>query len=128
MCVAHLSKEALYRAQQSWTSGSYRRKSLVYHGLCIENGQMFFLENLYETLKETMNLDFKTYRCGHSTQEYQKEKLLSHMRNIENLKVDRCTKQDILGFETYCSKYEDACGKSEIIFTIDKLEKTIGGE
>ena len=47
---------------------------------------------------------------------------ISHIKNIENLKIDNCTKQDTIGFETYCSKYEDSNGKSEIIFTIDKID------
>ena len=69
-----------------------------------------------------MELEFSTYLCGHSTKEYKKEKLISHIKNIENLKIDNCTKQDTIGFETYCSKYEDSNGKSEIIFTIDKID------
>ena len=76
--------------------------------------------NLYETIKATMELEFSTYLCGHSNKEYNKEKLITHLRNIENLKIDNSTKQDTIGFETYCSKYEDVTGKSEIVFTIDR--------
>ena len=70
-----------------------------------------------------MKLDFTTYLCGHSDKEYDKEKLTSHLRNIEKLNVDTSTKQKTIGFETYCSKYEGAEGTSEIVFTIDKVEK-----
>ncbi|MBD5488022.1 MAG: hypothetical protein HDR13_04410 [Lachnospiraceae bacterium] len=42
---------------------------------------------------------------------------------FENLKTDENTKRNMLGFETYCSTYEGAAGKSEIIFTIDKIKK-----
>ncbi|MCM1179834.1 MAG: hypothetical protein NC347_06240 [Clostridium sp.] len=41
---------------------------------------------------------------------------------MEHLKVDENTKQNMIGFETYCSVYEDADGRSEIVFTIDKTE------
>lgn len=79
--------------------------------------------NLYETIKATIELEFATYLCGHSNKEYNKEKLSLHLRNIENLKIDSSTKQNTIGFETYCSKYENAKGKSAIVFTIDKVEK-----
>jgi len=45
------------------------------------------------------------------------------VKNIENLKIDNSIKQNTIGFETYCSKYEDGNGKSEIVFTIDKVDK-----
>lgn len=80
------------------------------------------MQHLYETLKQTMDLDFVSYVCGHSGKEYKKEKIISHIRNIENLKIDENTKQNTIGFETYCSTYEDSNGKSEIVFTIDRLE------
>lgn len=48
--------------------------------------------------------------------------MLTHIRNIENLKVDESTKKDTIGFETYCSVYQDAIGKSEIVFTRDRLK------
>lgn len=79
------------------------------------------MKDLYETIKTTMQLDFATYLCGHSDKEYPKENLIPHMRNIENLKIDDKTKRDTIGFETYSSEYEDSHGKSEIIFTIDKV-------
>ena len=91
-------------------------------GLWLFNYGSLSMEDLYETIKAIMELDFSTYLCGHSDTEYKKEKLVSHLRNIDNLKVDSNTKQNTIGFETYCSKYEDTEGKSEIIFTIDKVE------
>ena len=91
-------------------------------GLWLFNYGSLSMEKLYETIKATMELEFSTYLCGHSTKEYKKDKLISHIKNIENLKIDNCTKQDTIGFETYCSKYEDDNGKSEIIFTIDKVD------
>ena len=78
--------------------------------------------DLYETIKATLKLDFLTYLCGHRNKEYHKEKLILHLRNIENLIIDSKTKKDTLGFETYCSKYEDEKGRSEIVFTIDKVK------
>lgn len=81
------------------------------------------MEHLYETIRSAMELSFSLYLCGHSDKLYKKEKLLSHIRNIENLKIDENTKQNMLGFETYRSTYDDVVGKSEIIFTIDKVKK-----
>lgn len=81
------------------------------------------MEHLYETIRSAMELPFSLYLCGHSDKLYKKEKLLSHIKNIENLKTDENTKKNMLGFETYCSTYEGAEGKSEIIFTIDKIKK-----
>lgn len=79
------------------------------------------MKQLYETIKTTLQLDFTSYLCGHSNKEYKKERLYSHLRNIESLKIDESTKQNTIGFETYCSEYEDSTGKSEIIFTEDKI-------
>lgn len=79
------------------------------------------MNDLYETIKKTMELNFTSYLCGHSDKAYNKEKLMTHIKNIEHLKIDDCTQQNTIGFETYCSKYEDSNGKSEIIFTIDKI-------
>lgn len=90
-------------------------------GLWLFNYGSLSMIDLYETIKITMELEFSTYLCGHSTKEYNKEKITSHLRNIENLIVNTGTKQNTIGFETYCSKYEDAYGKSEIVFTIDKV-------
>ena len=70
-----------------------------------------------------MEFDFTTYLCGHSDEEYKKEKLTSHIKNIENLKIDSKTKQDTIGFETYTSEYEDVKGKSQIVFTVDKVNR-----
>lgn len=80
------------------------------------------MRQLYHTLNRTIHLDFDSYICGHSDREYKKEKLLTHIRNIEALKADEGTKQNLIGFETYCSSYEDLNGRSEIVFTIDRLE------
>ena len=90
-------------------------------GLWLFNYGSLSMRHLYDTLKKTMDLDFVSYLCGHSREEYPKEKLLTHIRNIENLKVDESTKQETIGFETYCSSYEDINGRSEIVFTIDRL-------
>lgn len=79
------------------------------------------MRELYETLKETMQVDFSWYLCGHSSRKYPKEKIEAHIRNIENLKVDEGTKADTIGFETYRSSFEDGCGKSELVFTADRL-------
>ena len=92
-------------------------------GLWLFNYGSLCMEDLYETIKKTMTLDFSFYLCGHSDKKYTKEKLFAHIANIENLKIDASTKQNTIGFETYCSKYEDINGKSEIVFTIDKVKK-----
>ncbi len=81
------------------------------------------MQELYGTINATMGLGFASYLCGHSEKLYEKEKLTAHLRNIRNLKVDENTRKNIIGFETYCSAYEDASGKSEIVFTVDKIEK-----
>lgn len=93
-------------------------------GLWLFNYGSLSMRDLYETLKATMELDFSIYLCGHSDKKYNKEKLISHVKNIENLKIDSNTKQNTIGFETYCSKYEDVKGQSEIVFTIDKVDKS----
>lgn len=90
-------------------------------GLWLFNYGSLSMSVLYEMIKTTMELDFLTYLCGHSNQEYKKEKLISHLKNIEKLNLDNCTQQETIGFETYLSKYEDVNGKSEIVFTIDKV-------
>lgn len=79
------------------------------------------MSDLYEMIKITMDLDFTTYLCGHSIRKYKKEKLISHLKNIEDLRLDNCTQQETIGFETYSSKHEGVNGKSEILFTIDKI-------
>jgi len=83
------------------------------------------MHDLYETIKKTMDLDFSTYICGHTDQEYRKENLMSHIKNIENIKIDNNTKQNTIGFETYSSRYEGIEGKSELVFTIDKVDNLI---
>ena len=79
------------------------------------------MKHLYNTLKRTINLDFTSYLCGHSNEECRKEKLLTHIRNIETLNLDKCTKQKTIGFETYCSTYQDSNGKSKIVFSMDNI-------
>lgn len=91
-------------------------------GLWLFNYGSLAMTDLYRIMKLTIGLEFCTYLCGHSDEEYKKEKLASHIRNIEKLRIDSNTKQNIFGFETYCSKYEGVEGKSEIIFTIDKVK------
>lgn len=104
-----------------------KEESILISGDALNEGLWLFnygslkMNDLYQTLKETMQFDFTTYLCGHSNLEYPKNKLLAHIKNIQNLKIDKNTKQDTIGFETYCSKYEDENGKSEITFTIDRL-------
>lgn len=94
-------------------------------GLWLFNYGALSMEKLYETLKQTMKLDFNTYLCGHSDKEYEKRKILAHIRNIENLKVDESTKQNTIGFETYHSIYEDSDGKSEIVFTSEVITREL---
>lgn len=90
-------------------------------GLWLFNYGSLSMNDLYETIRNTLELDFKEYICGHSDEKFTRDSLLSHLRNIENLTIEDDTKQNILGFETYCSKYEDSNGKSEIVFTMDKV-------
>lgn len=92
-------------------------------GLWLFNYGSLCMKDLYETIKKTMTLNFTSYLCGHSEKIYDKEKILTHITNIENLKLDDSTKQNTIGFETYCSKYEYINGKSEIVFTIDKVKR-----
>lgn len=49
------------------------------------------------------------------------EKLHAHLRNIETLSLAAYTRQVTIGFDTYCSRYADADGVSEIVFTGDKV-------
>lgn len=79
------------------------------------------MKQLYDTINRALHMNFDTYLCGHSHQEYRKEKLFAHINNIDNLKVDEETKQNLLGFETYSSVYEDGHGRSEIIYTPDRI-------
>lgn len=80
------------------------------------------MEELQQSLKKAWQMNFSSYLCGHSDQEYEKKKMRTHIRNIEELKVEEGTKEKILGFETYCSSYQDQDGKSEIVFTLDRLQ------
>lgn len=79
------------------------------------------MRELYGTINTIMGWELASYLCGHSEKLYEKEKLAAHLRNIRNIKVDENTRKKIIGFETYCSTYEDADGRSEIVFTIDKI-------
>lgn len=90
-------------------------------GLWLFNYGSLTVSDLYATVRNALELDFKEYLCGHSNEKYSREKIMAHQRNIENLRIEEETKSNILGFETYCSKYEDGNGKSEIVFTIDKV-------
>lgn len=92
-------------------------------GLWLFNYGALSMGHLYQTLKQVMEMQFDTYLCGHSDREFEKRKILSHIKNIEHLKVDEHTRQNTIGFETYCSTYEDENGRSEIVFTKDVLEK-----
>lgn len=90
-------------------------------GLWLFNYGSLSMTDLYETIKAALKYDFSTYICGHSYEEYKKVKLVSHLKNIENLTIDDKTKQNTIGFETYISEYEDVNGRSQIVFTIDKV-------
>ena len=83
-------------------------------------GSLSMLE-LYETINKTMKLNFESYLCGHSEKLYEKKKLFSHLKNIRNLKTDETTRKKLIGFETYSSIYKDSDGRSEIVFTKDKI-------
>lgn len=91
-------------------------------GLWLFNYGSLSMRQLYATIAETLKLDFDSYLCGHSDREYPKEKLRAHLANIERLAIDENTSQILLGFETYQSTYEDENGRSEIVFTLDKVE------
>lgn len=90
-------------------------------GLWLFNYGSLSMQELSETLQKTVELDFDTYLCGHSSREYQKENIYAHIHNIEQLKPDKCTRCNTIGFDTYCSSYKDDCGISDITFTIDKM-------
>lgn len=90
-------------------------------GLWLFNYGSLSMNDLYETIKNTLKLDFKEYICGHSSKKYIKKNLIPHIRNIEKLRVDDAARRNTIGFETYCSTYEDCNGKSEIVFTADKV-------
>ena len=90
-------------------------------GLWLFNYGSLSMKELYRSLRNTMHMDFSAYVCGHSDQEYPKEKILAHIHNIEQLKKDENTRQNTIGFETYCSSYLESCGKSDIVFTEDKV-------
>ncbi len=90
-------------------------------GLWLFNYGSMSMKELYQSLQKIFQLDFATYLCGHSSQEYPKEKILAHIHNIEHLKIDENTRKNTIGFETYCSSYEDLYGNSQIVFTDDKV-------
>ena len=103
-----------------------KEESLLISGDALNEGLWLFnygslsMTELHKTIKAALEYDFSTYLCGHSHEEYPKNKLISHIKNIENLKIDDKTKQNTIGFETYTSEYEDENGKSQIVFTIDR--------
>lgn len=90
-------------------------------GVWLFNYGSLAMDDLYKMAKRTMKLDFEYYICGHSDKLYQKNKIIAHIKNIEKLNINNTTKQNTIGFETYCSEYEDLNGKSHIIFTKDKI-------
>lgn len=79
------------------------------------------MNELYNTVKKAYELEFSTYLCGHSRELFPKEKLLAHIKNIENLRLENCSKDITIGFETYHSNYKCLSGTSEIVFTEDKI-------
>lgn len=89
--------------------------------LWLFNYGSMMMKDVYETIKRTYQLDFDYYLCGHSDVLCPKDKLLSHLENIENLKTDESTIAIRMGFETYSLEYEGVHGKSVIIYTKDKL-------
>lgn len=90
-------------------------------GLWLFNYGALSMEELYGTLKRTMEVPFDYYICGHSNELYKKGKLNAHLRNIESLNLEHCTRETTIGFDTYISAYEDLQGKSQIVFTMDRL-------
>lgn len=91
-------------------------------GLWLFNYGALTMHQMHETIQAAMELDFDNYLCGHSRSVYPKQKLKAHLRNMETLTLNNCTKQNTIGFETYTSVYEDAAGRSEIVFTPDRLD------
>ena len=79
------------------------------------------LRELRQTPLETVKLPFDSYLCGHSQEEYPRDKLWTHVCNIDQLQIDETTRQTLLGFETYTSSYADHRGHSAIVFSPDKL-------
>ncbi|MCI9067817.1 MAG: hypothetical protein HFI65_03950 [Lachnospiraceae bacterium] len=75
------------------------------------------MKQLFHTLKKVSSLRFDSYLCGHS----QKEKIGSHIKNIEALNPDACIPETTIGFETLRSIYKGPLGRSEIVFTPDRL-------
>lgn len=94
-------------------------------GLWLFNYGSLPMNDLYASIKRTVQMEFETYLCGHSRTAYNKGKLHAHLRNIETLSLAACTRQVTIGFDTYCSRYSDAEGVSEIVFTGDKLSEEL---
>lgn len=93
-------------------------------GLWLFNYGSLSMKELAETIRRTLQLEFRTYLCGHSREEYPKQKLRAHLKNIESVQTAGLCDlpRDItIGFETYHSVYEDADGRSELVFTADKI-------
>ncbi|MBE5960991.1 MAG: hypothetical protein E7256_06325 [Lachnospiraceae bacterium] len=79
------------------------------------------MNQLYEMLGRTYKLEFDTFIGGHSSIPYEKNLIVAHRKNIENLVVDEKTKASIFGIETYSSVYEGEEGKSKIVFSLDRI-------
>ena len=96
-------------------------------GLWLFNFGSLSMRQLYETIEQTVQLPFETYLCGHSVEEYPRQKLYAHLQNIRKLeqgKPDTLYQETTIGFETYRSVYEGPEGRSEIVFTEDKIPST----
>lgn len=75
-----------------------------------------------QTLLRALELEFDTFLYSHSTEEFPKERILSHLEHLDNITVDPATMRPHRDMETYRSVYRGPHGKSVIVFTLDKLE------
>lgn len=75
-----------------------------------------------KTLLSALDMEFDTFLYGHSTEEFPKERLLSHLEHLDCVTVDPATMRIHRDWETYRSVYRGPHGKSVIKFTLDKLE------
>lgn len=75
-----------------------------------------------KTLLRALELEFDTFLYGHSTEEFPKERLLSHLEHLDRITVDPVTIRLHRDMETYRSVYRGPHGKSVFKFTLDKLE------
>lgn len=111
---------------QGHTKGSIgllvEEERLLLSGDAINEGLWMFnygalpLEKLKEMLYSLEDVPFETFVCGHSREEFRKEKLRAHIKNLEQLDIHQCVKTETIGFETYISEYNGAEGKSTIVF------------